>query len=201
MTICMCKVICITNRHLCNGDFLEQMEGIAKAHPAAIVLREKDMQPEEYKKLAVSVMDICQRFSVPCILHNFADIAIELNAGALHLPMHLLRKLPAHQKEMFRILGASCHSLEEAVEAEQAGCTYIMAGHVFETDCKKGVKPRGLEFLKEICGQLSIPVYALGGITAKNAHLAFGAGAYGVSVMSGLMKCENPQIYIKKFGK
>ena len=50
---------------------------IAAAKPKAVILREKDMQPEEYRKLAVQAQMICSQYGVPCILHSFADIAAE----------------------------------------------------------------------------------------------------------------------------
>ena len=92
------------------------------------------------------------------------------------------------EKKAFPILGVSCHSVEEAGKAKELGCTYIIAGHIFETDCKKGVPPRGLEFLKEVCDTIDIPVYAIGGITMDNIALVKNAGAAGGCMMSGLMR-------------
>ncbi|MGN0620609.1 MAG: thiamine phosphate synthase [Porcipelethomonas sp.] len=203
----MCKIICITNRKLCREDFLSRITSIAKASPDGIILREKDMPPQEYRKLAEQVMHICSSYNVPCILHSFTDIASELDSEAVHLPMHLLRQISENQKNKFSVIGASCHSLKEAKEALHLGCTYITASHIFPTDCKKGLEPRGLDFLNEICRKVPVPVYALGGITEKNAHLAFNAGADGICIMSELMRCEDPgnlmdkirQIYKKKF--
>jgi thiamine-phosphate pyrophosphorylase len=91
-------------------------------------------------------------------------------------------------RNSFRYLGASCHSVEDAVKAERLGCTYITAGHIFATDCKKGVPPRGLEFLKEVCESIDIPVYAIGGINSENMNLTIEAGAKGVCIMSGFMR-------------
>ena len=48
-------------------------------------------------------------------------------------------------------IGVSIHSAEEAKEAVSLGASYLTAGHIFTTDCKKGVPARGLEFLKEVC--------------------------------------------------
>ncbi|MFR9001159.1 MAG: thiamine phosphate synthase [Anaerobutyricum soehngenii] len=50
------------------------------------------------------------------------------------------------EKSHFQIIGASCHSLEEAKEAQNLGCTYITAGHIFLTDCKKGLPREGTSF-------------------------------------------------------
>ena len=188
MIIFMSDIICVTNRKLCRTDFLSKIEEIAKTGVSGIILREKDLSGEEYKKLAQKVMKICKKYNTLCILHSFYEVAIQLESDAVHLPLPLLRKMTDEQKSNFRILGASCHSVEDALEAERLGCTYIIAGHIFATDCKKGVEPRGPEFLKDICESVSIPVYAIGGINASNIESVKNAGAKGGCIMSGFMR-------------
>lgn len=200
MIICMSKdILCVTNRKLSREDFLVRIEKIAAAHPAGVILREKDMEEETYRELAGKVAAICKKAGTRCILHSFYDAAIELNCTAIHLPLPLLRSLPAEKKTWFSVLGASCHSPEDALEAEELGCTYITAGHIFATDCKKGLPGRGLDFLREVCGRVSIPVYAIGGIQAGNIAAVRENGAFGACVMSGAMQCENVQEYFSAF--
>ena len=134
----------MTNRKLVRGDFLERLKEIARQRPAGILLREKDLTPEEYRKLAREVQSICKKAGVPCILHSFTGVAEELEADALHLPLPLLRKLPGKERARFRQLGASCHSVADAREAQSLGCTYITAGHIFDTDCKRDCPAGGL---------------------------------------------------------
>lgn len=191
MIMCMSDILCVTNRKLCREDFLARIECIAACHPAGIILREKDMSPEEYKTLAIALMEICDRYDVKYILHSFCAVAISLHADAIHLPLHLLRELSQEQKSHFRVLGASCHSVEDALEAQALGCTYITAGHVFETDCKKGLPGRGLEFLRNVCVAVDIPVYGIGGIDSDNIALVRNAGVSGVCLMSSLMVTED----------
>ena len=191
MIMCMSDILCITNRKLCREDFLTRIERIAACHPAGIILREKDMKPEDYKELAAAVMEICEHYGVKCILHSFPDVAISLHADAIHLPLHLLRELSQEQKTHFEVLGASCHSVEDALEAQALGCTYITAGHVFETDCKKGLPGRGLDFLRNVCAAVEIPVYGIGGIDSDNIALVRNAGANGACLMSSLMATED----------
>ncbi len=195
----MSDIICITNRNLCKDDFLVRIENIAKAKPKAIILREKDLSESEYTALAEKVMKICRQYNIKCILHSFADAAISLKCDSIHLPMHFLLNIENEKKMMFKNIGTSCHSVEDAISAEKLGCTYIIAGHIFETDCKKGVAPRGLEFLKNICGKVHIPVYAIGGIGHKNFSEVIKAGAKGGCVMSGLMQCKDINKYMEAF--
>lgn len=177
------------------------MEEIASARPAGIILREKDMPEQAYQCLARQVMQLCRDRDVPCILHYFVDAAIALNADAIHVPLPVLRKMTAEQKARFRTIGVSCHSVEEAVEAAGLNCTYITAGHIFETDCKKGLSGRGLDFLEAVCQAVTIPVYAIGGITGENAPAVRSAGAAGVCAMSGCMTCRDAAEYLREFEK
>jgi len=198
MIMCMSDIFCVTNRKLCQEDFLARIERIAACYPAGIILREKDMKPDSYKELAAAVMKVCEQYTIKCILHSFPDVAFSLHADAIHLPLHLLRELSPEQKSCFRVLGASCHSVEDALEAQTLGCTYITAGHVFETDCKKGLPGRGLEFLQNVCTAVDIPVYGIGGIDTHNIALVRDAGASGACLMSSLMVSENVERLMKE---
>ncbi len=184
----MFDILCVTNRKLCQKDFLVRIEEIAKCKPTGIILREKDLSETEYKELAAKVMKICKRYDVPCILHSFTRVAIELQAKALHVSLPVLDTMTDEEKKAFTMLGASCHSVEDARKAKKKGCTYIVAGHIFATDCKKGVPPRGLDFLQEVCQAVDIPVYAIGGISEENMPLVREVGAAGGCMMSGLMR-------------
>lgn len=176
---------------------MQRVEKIAACRPKGIILREKDLTEEEYKKLAAQVLKLCKKYEVPCMLHSFADAAIKLGAENIHLPLHILRGLDEKKKQKCKEIGASCHSVEEAQEAEKLGCTYITAGHIFATDCKKGLPPRGLPFLQAVCQSVSIPVYAIGGIGSENIASVRKAGAKGACIMSGLMRCEDVEQFLR----
>lgn len=195
----MSDILCITNRSLCGEDFLTRIDKIAAARPAGIILREKDLSEDEYVKLACAVLDICGKYGTTCILHSFVGAAVKLGWSEIHLPLHILRGMSGEDRAKFTTLGASCHSAEDAIEAERLGCTYITAGHVFATDCKKGIPGRGLDFLKDVCGSVSIPVYAIGGISACNIADVRKCGASGACVMSGTMVCGNVVKYLSDF--
>ena len=197
----MSEVLCVTNRTLCAGGFLERVAAIADQRPAGIILREKDLPEGEYEALARQVLAICRERNVRCILHTFVPAALRLEADAVHLPLPVLRQLTAAEKARFSVLGASCHSVEDALEARELGCTYITAGHVFATDCKKGLPPRGLDFLRQVCRAVDIPVYAIGGISAGNFADILAAGAAGGCVMSGPMACGGVEAYFQSFQK
>ena len=191
--------MCITNRKLCQEDFFTRIRKIAAAHPAAIVLREKDLSEREYIDFAEKILNICREQDTACILHSFPEAALELGCDSIHLPLPVLMKMERRQRQRFRVLGASCHSVEEAKMAEKLGCTYLTAGHIFETECKKGLPGRGLDFLNRVCSDVSVPVYAIGGISPANISKIKETGAAGACMMSGFMTCESPGDYLRDF--
>ncbi|MCB2354643.1 thiamine phosphate synthase [Clostridium estertheticum] len=198
----MYKLLAITNRHLCNNDFLQQIQAICSLNEknimiksVSIVLREKDLSENDYKDLATKVLEICKENNTECILHTYYKVARELNCKKIHLPLHVLKSKPDICKG-FDEVGVSIHSVEEAIEAVNLGATYIIAGHIFATVCKKDIPPRGLNFLSSVCSLVNIPVYAIGGILPANVQKAINAGADGVCIMSGLMTSENPRVFI-----
>ena len=193
----MFKIICVTNRNLCDGDFLKQMKKIAGGKPDAVILREKDLPEEDYSSLAEKVMDICGEAQVRCILHSYASAAASLGADSLHLPLPLLKDTDAAVIRGFDTLGVSCHSAADVSLAEKLGATYVTAGHIFETDCKRDIPPRGLGLLSDITETANIPVYAIGGINADNIALTKDAGASGACIMSGLMRSDDPAAFIE----
>ena len=89
------QILAISNRHLCNQPFEDQIKRVCEWHPDALVLREKDLPEDEYKALAKNILDICKAYDVPCILHTYWKAALELGHDAIHLPLPLLRELSA----------------------------------------------------------------------------------------------------------
>ena len=188
MTMSMYRKICVTNRALAERPFLEQLACVLATKPYAMILREKDLTEEVYEELAGKVKKLCENTDTRLILHSFPDAAMHLGGTAIHMPLHRFMEMPEEQKQKFLVRGVSVHSVDDARLAEQCGATYLTAGHVFVTDCKKGLAPRGLDFLHEVCSSVKIPVYAIGGIHEENMESCIQSGATGVCMMSEYMK-------------
>ena len=127
------------------------------------------------------------------------DVYLSEDRAPVLAPRLLLEKQGALTG--FAHIGTSVHSVAEALAAQNAGATCLTAGHIFDTDCKKGLPGRGLDFLRSVCQQVSIPVYAIGGIDSGNIGAVRGAGAAGACVMSGLMRCGDPGACLRSLDK
>ena len=159
MIIFMCKeyehTIAITNRKLVQGDFLEQMQNVIHLHPHAVILREKDLPDEEYEILAGKILGMCRESGVRCFLHSRISVANRLGCRQIHISIPVLMAMSEKERSQlrkdFQEVSVSCHSMEDMNAAVENGATQIILGTIFETECKKGLKGKGLGFVTEIC--------------------------------------------------
>ena len=188
--------IVITNRHLVQGDFLKQLEKVTKLHPHALILREKDLTDDAYESLAKKVFDLCKREDITFFLHTKIEIARKIGCQNIHLSIPVLKGLSETEKkaltEDFCEISISCHSMEDVEIAIAGGATQIILGTIFETESKKGVLGKGVEFVREICQKCPLPVYAIGGMNMQRLPLVIDAGAAGCCMMSGFMQTTKP---------
>lgn len=191
-------LICVTHRKLCREPFLTRLERIASQHPYCIVLREKDLSESEYEALARDCLSVCQRYQVPLHINSYMDVARRIGCRGIHLPFAMLMEHKDSLSDFDRI-GVSLHSPEEAVQLSGTPATYVQAGHIFPTDCKAGVPPRGVSFLRQVCDATTLPVFGIGGITAERYPSVLQAGAAGACIMSGLMTCEHVEETMRPF--
>ena len=199
------KLNIISNRKLCENENLEkQIEKIFLAYErkiilknfeiVALTLREKDLNKNEYLKLIEEIYPICQKYKINLILHQNYNLNLDdkYKIDGIHLSYNIFKSLNENIKaeliKKYKRIGVSIHSLDEAKEVENLGASYIVAGHIFETDCKKGLEPRGLKFVEDLSSTLSIPIFAIGGIDEKNSLSVINSGAFSICMMSTLMK-------------
>lgn len=188
----MFKLLAVTNRKLCAGSLPEQLEIICSSEhkPDAVILREKDLAAAEYNQLAQEAAKICAAYHVQLILHSFWKTAMELDRKNIHLPLAVLQTNEFQRyRNKFQLIGASIHSMEEAQQAAVLGADYLTAGNIYVTSCKVGLPGRGLVWLSEICKEINLPVYAIGGISLSGEQFddLQKSGAAGACIMSEFM--------------
>lgn len=179
----------VTDSAMLHGITLEEaVEQAVTGGVTVVQLREKNSSSLQFYKTAVKVKEVTDRHKIPLIINDRLDIALSVDAAGVHLGQRDLPCKPARSilgKD--KIIGVSAATLEEAIAAQEDGADYIGAGALFSTETKTDIRNLSIERLKEIAGNLNIPVIAIGGINSENAALLKGTGIRGIAVASGIL--------------
>ena len=114
---------------------------------------------------------------------------VEPYADVLHLPEYST----LNENNYSQIVGRSVHSLKSAIESESRGADYLIAGTVYKTVSHPYKKPEGLSLIKSISSNVSIPVFAIGGIKPENIIPILQSGASGISTISSILSSDDPR--------
>ena len=183
----------ITDRSWLDGRSLaKDAEKALKGGATCLQLREKELCAEEFLKEAEELKELCAAYKVPFIINDNVDIAVACGADGIHVgqsDMDALRVRGIVGGGM--IVGVSAQTVEQALEAEKSGADYIGVGAVFSTSTKLDAGTISLDTVREICGAVSIPVVAIGGISEENIMKLKGSGVDGVSVISAIFAAKD----------
>lgn len=187
-------VYAITDRYWLQGERLaDQVEEVLKNGATFLQLREKEFSHEEMVVEAKEIKEIAAKYHVPFVINDDIYAAKEIDADGVHIGQSDMaykeaRKILGSEK----IIGLSAGNLEEAIQAEKLGADYIGVGAVFHTDTKDDATSLTFDELREITSTVSIPVVAIGGISADNLMQLKGTGIDGISVISAIFGQPNP---------
>lgn len=170
----------------------EVAEEALKGGITCLQLREKELDEETFLREACSLKRLCDRYGVPLIVNDAVEIAIKSEADGVHIgqsdePASLVRALIGQEM----ILGVSAQTVEQALKAEADGADYLGVGAVFYTGTKPDAEAVSYETLQAICEAVSIPVVAIGGISAKTLPALAGSGIDGAAVVSAIFAAED----------
>jgi len=183
----------ITDRSLCRSLSLEEAVARAVAGGVNVVqLREKDLAAAQLVPLADRLRAITQGKAL-LIVNGRLDVALLCAAAGVHLPekgpsVAATRRLAGDRF----IIGRSVHSAEEAMKAEEEGADYVQVGAIFPTRSHPGLSPAGPALLESVAVRVTIPIVAVGGITAENVGQVMQAGARGAAVISAILDSPSP---------
>jgi thiamine-phosphate pyrophosphorylase len=184
----------ITDRKLVtrNSSFVTAVTQALKGGVTAVQLREKDLEARELLKLAYKMRELTNKYDVKLFINDRFDIALAVGADGVHLTQNSIPADAVKKVVKNRLLiGVSTHSLKEAKEAEKKGADFITLGPVYKTPSKlKYGAPLGLNRLENVCKEMNIPVFALGGVKAENIDEVKKSGAYGAAMISEIL-CAN----------
>ena len=182
------RLYAVTDRRWLDGISLaEAVEQAILGGVSIVQLREKELDSAAIEREAIALKAVCKRYGVPLIINDDPEIALRVGADGVHIGQRdgNVREIRRMLGENM-ILGVSAATVAEAKQAEADGADYLGCGAVFATATKTNTRPVDNALLTEICAAVSIPVTAIGGITAENAPLLKGTGIAGTAVVSAV---------------
>lgn len=175
--------------------FLTVIDAVCGAGITLLQLREKERSTREYLRLARAVMQITDRYGIPLILDDRADVAAACGCAGVHvgqedLPVEDARRILGADK----IVGATAKTVEQAQLAYQQGADYLGCGAVYPTTTKVRTVLTPVETIRQICESVPIPVNAIGGLNRGNLEVLRGVSIQGICVVSAIMKAADPAL-------
>jgi len=179
----------------------DAVESCLAAGLKAVQLREKDMAVRDLLGLAHTLRDSTRRHAAKLLINDRADVALAVGADGVQragtsLPVSALRAISPPGF----LIGASVHDIAEARAAESAGADFLLFGPVYETPSKRQYgPPQGLAALERVSAAVSLPVFAVGGVTPGRVAEVTRTGAAGVAVIGAILAAERPADAVKAF--
>lgn len=185
----------VTDRSLSLGrSNMEVVAAAVKGGVSCVQLREKHLDTRNFLQEALNLKALLTPLGIPLIINDRLDIALAVQADGVHLGQNDMpiaearRLLPSST-----IIGISSECLDDAIEAAEQGADYIGISPIYATPTKTDTgAPLGLDGISEIRRHVTIPLVAIGGITAANARQVIAAGADGVAVVSAITSAAAP---------
>jgi thiamine-phosphate pyrophosphorylase len=155
----------------------------------AIQLRDKTCSSRELVRIGRVIRGITRRSATLFIVNDRLDVALACGADGVHLGQEDMRTDVARQiAPSGFIIGVSVRNTGEAIMAEEEGADYVALSPIFSTGSKPDAGPgHGLDMLREIRRNVSVPVIAIGGIHRGNVNEVIAAGADGIAVLSAVV--------------
>ncbi|HET9846701.1 MAG TPA: thiamine phosphate synthase [Nitrospira sp.] len=188
------RLLLVTDRQQTKGrPLMSVLARVLKAGRTSIQLRERDLCAADLLTLAGEIQRLMEPHRGQLVINDRLDVALSLEEAGVHLrnnslPVSVARRLLSP----LRLLGASAHSVAEAVEAEANGADYVVLGPVFDTPSKRQFgPPLGLPTVEEAARAVGVPIFAIGGVTAGRAREVRRAGAFGVAVITAILSADD----------
>ncbi len=178
--------VVITEAFCAGRRGLTVLDEVLAAGVAIVQLREKDLAGRALYEMALAARRRTEAAGALLIIDDRLDIALAAGADGVHLGQEDLPVAAARRLAPEMIVGASSHSLEEALAAQEAGAGYVNIGPLFPTATKPAAVPLGLEAIERIAPHLKIPWTTMGGISLDNIAQVVARGARHPAVMSAV---------------
>ena len=137
------------------------------------------------RKLGQEIADICKKQGLFLAVAGDPRLAVQLEADALHLPERLISRVPRIRAQYSHLaISCACHTQISLKAAENLGADLAFLSPIYKTVSHIGTQPLGIHNAARWIKDMSIPVYALGGINSSRFNQLTNAGFSGFGAIS-----------------
>ncbi len=190
------RLCLVTDRRQTAGrPLLTVVKAALRGGVEALQIREKDLLGRALLDLSVPLREATAEAGAALLINDRVTVSRAVGADGIHLRAdHLPVPVVRHLLGDGGLIGVSAHHADEALAAESDGADFVLLGPVYDTPSKRAYGlPIGVRALEATAARLSIPIFAIGGITADRVTEATAAGAWGVAVTSAILSAPDPQ--------
>ena len=196
------RLCLVTDRSQTRGrELVGVVDECLAAGLPAVQVREKDLAAADLAALCRQLRAPTRARNALLIVNDRTDVALATGADAVQrtggsLAVDDIRAIAGRRLR----IGASVHSVEDAVDAEARGADWVVFGPVYDTPSKRRYgAPQGLDALAKVSGRVRVPVIAIGGITPARVRDVRAAGARGVAAIAAILDTPSPPDAVRRF--
>jgi len=179
------QVYAITHASKYGEDaFMERLRTALDRGVRLIQVRERGMSADELTRFTGRVVPLAREYGAQVLVNGDENIAQAAGADGVHLQAGQL--LQCQTPPATRLWAASCHNREELLHAARLGADLAVLSPVLPTPSHPGEPTLGWDTFAELCLDLPMPVYALGGMKPDMLEMAMTHSAHGVALLSGI---------------
>lgn len=183
-----------------DANIWNKMDAALRGGVTLVQYRDKTQESRILYERALKMKALCDKYNVPMLVDDRADIAFAVSAAGVHIGQSdLSAEVVRHMLGADAIIGVSAHNAEEALAAEAAGADYLGCGAVYPTGTKKDTSVIGVEGLQAIRAVTKLPFVGIGGVTLANYRDVLNAGADGAAIVSAILSADDIESTVQKF--
>lgn len=181
-----CYLITPESRGVNDKKFFYQLEKCLEKQLTLIQLRTYQLEEREYCYCAEKALKLCERYQAKLLLNHKPETALLVGAQGVHLNAQRLMSLAERPLTNNFYVAASCHTMQEILQANAIEVDFAVIGAVHRTTSHPDRKPIGWQQFSQLSEQANFPVFALGGMQTKDIPWAWAHGGQGIAAISHL---------------
>ena len=145
-------------------------------------VRVRDMNPDQRIQIMRPIVNLAHNYGAKVLVNGNEPFALKSGADGIHLSANQL--MNTHTRPCKKLLSVSCHNASELAHAATLRANFVSLSPVRSTQTHPNISGMGWKKFSDLTNNLSMPVYAFGGLDSNCLETAMHHHAYGIALSS-----------------